>query len=216
MPRLRIGARAGKLVGPPSTLRLPVVFIHIWEGRTVDQKRRLAKAVTDAMVEHADATPDGLHVAIEDWPRQNWARAGVLGIDRTNVVEPEDRPPQVFGPAHAMLQVRDLDEAEAFYVGLLGFTIRKHGETLDGRPLIVTHQGLGLAPGRPAVDESVVEHMAFRVRHVRKIEERLREGGAVIDSGPLDTEYGLSLYVRDPDGNKIELIGAGERPSDVA
>lgn len=189
---------------------MPVVFVHIWEGRTVDQKRRLAKAVTDAMVEHVDATPGGLHVAIQDHPRDSWARAGVLGSDRTDLVEPEDRPPQVFGPAHAMVQVNDLDAAEDFYVGTLGFTVRKRSETQDGRPLIVTDQGLGIAPGRPDVAENVVEHMAFRVRHVRKIEAKLREVGATIDSGPMETEYGLSLYVRDPDGNKVELIGAGE------
>ena len=189
---------------------MPVVVVQVWEGRTIDQKRRLVKAMTDAMVEHADATPDGLHVAIQEYPRDSWARAGVLGIDREDLVEPEDRPPTIFGPAHAMLQVRDLDEAEGFYVELLGFTVRKRSETRDGRPLIVTHQGLGIAPGRPDVHENVVEHMAFRVRHVKKIEANVRAAGAAIDEGPVETEYGLSLYVRDPDDNRIELIGAGE------
>ena len=194
---------------------MPVVVVQVWEGRTIDQKRRLAKAMTDAMVEHADATPDGLHVAIEEFPRDSWARAGVLGIDRTDLVEPEDRPPMIFGPAHAMLQVRDLEEAERFYVDLLGFTVRKRSETRDGRPLIVTDQGLGIAPGRPDVDENVVDHMAFRVRHVQKIQAMVRAAGATIDDGPVQTEYGLSLYVRDPDGNRIELIGAGEGEPEV-
>lgn len=189
---------------------MPVVVVQVWEGRTVDQKRRLAKALTDAMVEHVDATPGGLHVAIDEYPRDSWARAGVLGIDRTDLVEPEDRPPMVFGPAHALLQVRDLEEAERYYVDLLGFTVRKRSETQDGRPLVVTHQGLGLAGGRPDVPENVVEHMAFRVRHVEKIEKKVRDAGAVVDAGPMQTEYGLSLYLRDPDNNKIELIGAGE------
>ncbi len=61
---------------------MPFVVIHMWEGRTVEQKRALTKAVTDAMVEHAGAHPDGLHVVIQEYPRENWARAGVLGIDR--------------------------------------------------------------------------------------------------------------------------------------
>jgi 4-oxalocrotonate tautomerase len=56
----------------------------MWTGRTPAQKRALCKAITDAMVEHADARPDGLHVIIHEISRENWARGGVLGIDRTD------------------------------------------------------------------------------------------------------------------------------------
>ncbi len=63
---------------------MPVVFVHQWTGRTVDQKRRLAKAITDAMVEIADARPDGLHVIFQDYDLENWARAGILGVDRVD------------------------------------------------------------------------------------------------------------------------------------
>lgn len=63
---------------------MPFVVVHMWEGRTVEQKRALAKAITDAMVEHAGASPEALHVAIQEYPRENWARAGVLGIDRSD------------------------------------------------------------------------------------------------------------------------------------
>ncbi|MBN9608805.1 MAG: 4-oxalocrotonate tautomerase [Actinobacteria bacterium 69-20] len=64
---------------------MPFVHVHMWEGRTVEQKRALTKAITDAMVEHAGANPDALHVAISEYPKENWARAGVLGIDRKDV-----------------------------------------------------------------------------------------------------------------------------------
>ncbi len=63
---------------------MPFVIVHMWEGRSVEQKRALTKAITDAMVEHVNAKPDGLHVVIQEYPRENWARAGVLGIDRTD------------------------------------------------------------------------------------------------------------------------------------
>jgi 4-oxalocrotonate tautomerase len=62
---------------------VPVVTIQMWEGRSVDDKRALARAVTDAMVKHAGADPGGLHVIIQEYPLENWARAGVLGIDRS-------------------------------------------------------------------------------------------------------------------------------------
>ena len=61
---------------------MPVVTVQLWEGRTVEQKRALVKAITDAMVEHAGANPDALHVILQEIPRENWGRAGVLGIDR--------------------------------------------------------------------------------------------------------------------------------------
>ncbi len=64
---------------------MPVVTVQMWPGRTVEQKRKLVKAITDAMVEHADARPDNLHVIIQDVELENWALAGVLGVDRKDV-----------------------------------------------------------------------------------------------------------------------------------
>jgi 4-oxalocrotonate tautomerase len=63
---------------------MPVVIVELWEGRTLEQKRALCQAITDAMVEHADASPDALHVIIHEVSKENWARAGVLGVDRTD------------------------------------------------------------------------------------------------------------------------------------
>jgi 4-oxalocrotonate tautomerase len=63
---------------------MPFVIVHMWEGRSLAQKRALTRALTEAMVEHAGARPDGLHVVIQEYPKENWARAGVLGVDRTD------------------------------------------------------------------------------------------------------------------------------------
>jgi 4-oxalocrotonate tautomerase len=60
---------------------MPFVMVHMWEGRTVEQKRALTKAITDAMVEHAGAKPDHLHVVIQEYSPANWARAGELAVD---------------------------------------------------------------------------------------------------------------------------------------
>lgn len=60
---------------------MPVVTVQLWEGRSVDQKRRLARAITDAMIEHAGARPDALHVIFQEVSLDNWARAGALAVD---------------------------------------------------------------------------------------------------------------------------------------
>jgi 4-oxalocrotonate tautomerase len=57
----------------------------MFEGRSVEQKRALTAAISQAMVEHAEARPDGLHVVIQEYSTENWARAGVLGIDRSDL-----------------------------------------------------------------------------------------------------------------------------------
>lgn len=64
---------------------MPVVTVQLFEGRTLEQKRRLVKAITDAMVEHAAARPDALHVVLQEIPKDNWGRAGVLGSDRSDL-----------------------------------------------------------------------------------------------------------------------------------
>jgi len=61
---------------------MPVVTVQLWEGRGIEQKRALVRAITDAMVEHAGARPDALHVILQEIPPENWGRAGVLGVDR--------------------------------------------------------------------------------------------------------------------------------------
>ena len=63
---------------------MPFVEVHMWQGRTLEQKRALTAAITAAMVEHAGANPDGLHIAIQEYALENWARAGVLGVDRSD------------------------------------------------------------------------------------------------------------------------------------
>lgn len=181
---------------------MPVVVVQFWEGRSTEQKRALARAITDAMVEHADASPEALHVAIQEYSREDWARNGVLAVD---MEDPGEKPPAVWKLDHLLLETSDLERALAFYVEFLGFTIRKQETRPDGRPLVVTHQGLGLTNGGGGVQH--VEHLAFRTRDVVGMAERARTAGIEIIEGPKEWSYGVSVYLRDPDGNKIELFG---------
>jgi 4-oxalocrotonate tautomerase len=60
---------------------MPFVIVEFWQGRTVEQKRNLVKAITQAMVDHANCKPEHLHVVIHETPKDSWGRAGVLAID---------------------------------------------------------------------------------------------------------------------------------------
>lgn len=55
---------------------MPVVIVKLYEGRTAEQKRAAAKAITDAIVEHLKTTPEATHVIFEDVKRSDWAIAG--------------------------------------------------------------------------------------------------------------------------------------------
>lgn len=50
---------------------MPVVIVEMWEGRAVEQKRNLIKAITQAMVDKADCKPTHLHVIIHEISKEN-------------------------------------------------------------------------------------------------------------------------------------------------
>jgi len=114
-------------------------------------------------------------------------------------------PSTVKGIMHLLMQVSDLKKSEEFYVGLLGFTVRKREPFPGGRDLIVTNQGLGLTQGGPG-DGRQVEHFAFEVDDVQASSEMVKRAGIKIIHEILPNSYGKSMYIADPDGNKIELI----------
>jgi 4-oxalocrotonate tautomerase len=61
---------------------MPVVSVKIVKGRTIEQKRALVKAVTDAVVSPLDLKPEWVTVVIEENERENWATGGELHIDK--------------------------------------------------------------------------------------------------------------------------------------
>jgi 4-oxalocrotonate tautomerase len=61
---------------------MPVVIVHMLAGRSLDQKRQLVTAITDAMVGIAGAHRDRTNVIIQEVEPENWAHDGVLMEDR--------------------------------------------------------------------------------------------------------------------------------------
>jgi len=61
---------------------MPSVTIVLREGRTVEQKRELVKAVTEAIVRTVGAKPEAVHIVLQDEPAHNLATGGQLLSDR--------------------------------------------------------------------------------------------------------------------------------------
>jgi 4-oxalocrotonate tautomerase len=61
---------------------MPSVTIILKEGRTVEQKRELVKAVTEAIVRTVGAKPEAVHIVLQDEPAHNLATGGQLLLDR--------------------------------------------------------------------------------------------------------------------------------------
>lgn len=61
---------------------MPLVIVKMLEGRSVEQKRRLVREITDVVVKLTDAPEEQVDVIIEDYPRENWAKGGVLFRDK--------------------------------------------------------------------------------------------------------------------------------------
>lgn len=185
---------------------MPVVTVDLWPGRSVQQKRRLVAAITEAMVEHAGAGSEHLHVIIHDVAKDSWGRDGRLGSDNEPDAAPAaPKPPKIFGFAHMLLQVRDLAASKHFYEELLGFTGRVAKPLADGRPFVPFKQGLALTTGGPG-GAPQIDHLAFRVFNVEALAARLAAAGVQFFQELHDGIYGRTIYVADPDGNKVELF----------
>lgn len=61
---------------------MPTIHVELFEGRTVDQKRALARELTDAAVRVLGGSPDGVDVIFTDIARHDWATGGTLWADK--------------------------------------------------------------------------------------------------------------------------------------
>ncbi|MFI6344183.1 4-oxalocrotonate tautomerase family protein [Streptomyces sp. NPDC050560] len=61
---------------------MPRIVVQAIEGRSLEQKRHLVRALTDGIVEAFSVTPESVTVVIEEIRRDHTSRAGVLDVDR--------------------------------------------------------------------------------------------------------------------------------------
>jgi 4-oxalocrotonate tautomerase len=61
---------------------VPLINIHMAEGRTAEQKLALLRAITDAVVEHLGAPLDSVRVWIDEFPATDYMTGGELLADK--------------------------------------------------------------------------------------------------------------------------------------
>ncbi|MBX3600130.1 MAG: 4-oxalocrotonate tautomerase [Rubrivivax sp.] len=61
---------------------MPAIHVELFEGRTVEQKRALAQALTDAVVKTLGGSPEAVDIVFRDVARHDWATGGTLWSDR--------------------------------------------------------------------------------------------------------------------------------------
>ena len=121
---------------------------------------------------------------------------------------------KIVGIDHVVVRTADQARALEFYRDVLGLVVEREQPELHliqlraGRSLIDLVPGSGADPQRPNIDHFALEIRPFDESALRA--HLAARGVEVIESG---LRYGAggegpSLYIRDPDGNKIELKAA--------
>jgi len=116
---------------------------------------------------------------------------------------------------HVVFYVRDLERSLAFYRGLLGF--QEVGRIFQGAAAALTsgrthHELLliqvGDVPGPASGRRRGLYHIGIKIGDgldaLRAAKQELEQAGVPID-GMSDHTVSQSLYLRDPDGNEVEL-----------
>ncbi len=132
---------------------------------------------------------------------------------------------RMLGIDHIVLRVIDLDRMLAFYCDVLGCSVERREDSIGlvqlraGAALIdlvpvdseLGRPG-GAAPGKAGRN---LDHFCLRLEPFDEEAIRAHLARHGIEAGPLKRRYGAdgvgpSIYIADPEGNVVELKGAGD------
>ena len=135
-----------------------------------------------------------------------------------------DRPAHA-GLRHLALNARDLDAMKRFYIDVLGFDVEWEPDPdnvylSSGVDNLALHRSTALTTGRStsptagrstaAAARGALDHLGLIVRAADDVDRWaafLESRGVTIDAAPRTHRDGArSCYVRDPDGNTVQII----------
>lgn len=104
----------------------------------------------------------------------------------------------------------NVESTAAFYERLLGVAPKHRGEGIAifkvGGVDLLIHKTYEPGPG----DLPCENHVAFAVPDVDRAVAGLQDKGLTVDIPPADYPWGRSAYLRDPDGNLVEVQDAAK------
>jgi glyoxylase I family protein len=115
------------------------------------------------------------------------------------------------GLDHIVLRVQDQAASQRFYIDLLGCTLDHVNERISLVQLRFGEQLIDLVPAAAGEPRGGLDHFCLSIRcdDLGKAADVLRQRGVEVDGDVVDRRgaygHGPSLYIRDPDGYKIEL-----------
>lgn len=61
---------------------MPILQVHLLQGRTTEQKRRLVQEVTEAVCRSLDVKTDQVRIILSEMDREDYAVGGTLMADK--------------------------------------------------------------------------------------------------------------------------------------
>jgi catechol 2,3-dioxygenase-like lactoylglutathione lyase family enzyme len=122
---------------------------------------------------------------------------------------------------HLVLTVRDLDAALAFYTSVLGMTAvtfgdGRHALAFGAQKINLHEAGREFEPKAAAPTPGSADLCFLTAEPLDAVLEHLRRAGVPVVEGPVPRTGATgpirSVYVRDPDGNLIEIANQAAAP----
>ena len=123
------------------------------------------------------------------------------------------------GLDHFVLTVADADRTAAFYTGILGMPLVAFGDNrlalqAGGQKINIHVAGKGVTPHAASPRPGSGDFCLIGSRPVAELAAELESKGVPVELGPVPRTGAagplLSIYVRDPDGNLVEIANRAE------
>lgn len=61
---------------------MPIVHVLLWEGRSPEQKAKIAHRITNCLVEEAKVPTESVIVTFQDYCKSDWSEGGVMASEK--------------------------------------------------------------------------------------------------------------------------------------